>query len=81
MNKPISHKHWSQSSTGFGMSVTRQGGLRNGEVMHQVVATMEDGTESGLWVSSVEPGYFKQVFVPWDFSCNELLDERPLNKE
>ena len=37
------------------------------EKFTMVNAEMTDGTTRDLWISDERQGYFKQVFVPWDF--------------
>jgi len=47
----------------WGYSITRS----NGEKFTQVQVEMDDGSVVDLFVSNAREGYFRQVFVPWDF--------------
>jgi len=49
------------------MTKTRLGGEKAGETWTQIIAVLDNGREVTAWVSNARPGYFKEVFVPFDF--------------
>lgn len=58
----------------MGYSLTRVGGVRDGEEFRMVEATMSDETKRWVFASNTRPGLFKQVFVPWDFEHPKIVD-------
>jgi hypothetical protein len=57
-----------------GFTVTFHGGERDGETFRMVEAAVEDGTKRWLFASNARAGLFKQVFVPWEFEHEKLID-------
>lgn len=58
----------------MGYSVSKIGGRDDGDTFRMVEAQMNNGTRQWLWASNTRNGYFKQVFVPWDFNHPEIVD-------
>jgi hypothetical protein len=54
--------------------VHRIGGPNDGEVFRLVQASFDNGQSAMLFVSDSRPGYFRQVFVPWDFEHPAIAD-------
>ncbi|HEU4344062.1 MAG TPA: hypothetical protein VFU31_21110 [Candidatus Binatia bacterium] len=63
--KIVSHRDASPDE--YQMSVSAIGGPNDGEIFRTVVVTLEDGREGWAWLSNTRSGYFKQIFVPWDW--------------
>lgn len=59
----------------MGLTVSTIGGLNDGEEFSAINAKMSDGTTKYLWTSSAKKGYFKQVFVPWDFEHEQICKD------
>jgi hypothetical protein len=57
-----------------GITVTKKGGENDGETFRSVMVHLEDDSAAGAFMSNVRPGYFKQVFVPWDFTHKEIIE-------
>lgn len=38
------------------------------------IVTLEDGSKAIAFRCNAHTGYFRQVFVPWEFHCPELID-------
>ncbi len=55
------------------MRVITYGGARDGEVLASVTCVTEDGRRVTAFISNARPGYYKNVFVPWDFEHPEML--------
>ena len=66
-------RHRERSEKEFGMSVETVGGPRDGQKFRMVKAEMDDGSIRWLWVSNNSHGYFKRVFVPWDFEHPKII--------
>lgn len=66
-------EHEKPTPTDTWYSITRFGGALDGEKFTQVKCQMSDGTTRILWVSNTRTGYFKQVFVPWDFEHSAIV--------
>lgn len=73
--KPLSHRERDPSEIGH--SIIFRGGKNDGEEFRMVEVTMSDGTldtsREWLFASNARDGYFKQVFVPWDFEHPEIV--------
>lgn len=65
-------KHTERDENEEGCSVTMRGGERDGLEFRMVKAEMSDGNIRWLWACNVHDGYFKQVFVPWDFEHHAI---------
>jgi len=75
MNEPktiVSHRE--RRANEMGQTITRRGGANDGVEFRMVEATLSDGRTEWLWKSNSHEGYFKQVFVPWDFEHDKILD-------
>lgn len=65
--KPVSHE------LGH-VEISRDGGAKDGMSFQLVNTQMDNGEVLGLWVCNTLPGYYKQVFVPWDFEHPSIVD-------
>lgn len=70
--KIISHKERQDDEQGF--SITKVGGLNDGQEFSMVKATLDDGSVRQLWICNTTKGYFKQVFVPWDLEHTLFIE-------
>lgn len=66
--------HEERKECEMGFTITRQGGPHDGHVWRPVKATLDDGSKLRLWKSNQLEGYYKQVFVPWDFEHQSIID-------
>lgn len=57
----------------MGYSFTFTVGKYDGEEFRMVEATMEDGSTRWLFASNSRPGFFKQVFVPWNLEHPDII--------
>lgn len=58
----------------FGYTIQRVGGEHDGETFELVQVVFDNGqTKPGFWKSDSREGYFKQVFVPWDFEHEAIV--------
>jgi len=55
-------------------TITRLGGKHDGLKFIRVKAELDDGSIIHVWVSNERKGYFKQVFVPWDFNHSKIIE-------
>lgn len=68
-------KHEEPSGQEYRMSVMfcKKGTKEPAETFRTVKLHMEDGTITGGWKSNKRRGYFRQVFVPWDFEHPKII--------
>ena len=73
--KIIKHEERNEDEMGF-LRITRKmhGGPNDGQEFRTVKAHMDDGSIRTLWVCNTHQGYFKQVFVPWDFEHPKVIE-------
>jgi hypothetical protein len=45
----------------------------DGEAFIAAIGVLEDGSEVGIFVSNCREGFFKQVFVPYDFQHKAIV--------
>jgi hypothetical protein len=57
----------------YPMRIFMCGGASDGRVFKLVDTHMDDGSVHGLWISDDLDGYFRQVFVSWDFKHEKIL--------
>jgi len=50
------------------------GGANDGKEFRMVKAQMDDGSVCWFWACNTMPGYFRQVFVPWDFQHHQIVE-------
>lgn len=52
-------------------------GPHDGTVFTYVVGRGEDGRDYAAWICNAKPGYFKQIFVPFDFQSSKMFPPQP----
>ena len=57
----------------YGLSITRVGGANDGERFTSVEVVLDDGSKTSAFKSSARSGYFKRVFVPFDFNHESIV--------
>ena len=71
--KIVKHEDLGINQTQWGQKVTI---FRKGEPdieLNLVKCIMDNGEVNSLFTCNSKPGYFKKVFVPWDFEHPEMI--------
>jgi hypothetical protein len=56
------------------MTIIKRGGKHDGLQFDSGTAEMDDGSMRTLWVCNDKKGFFKQVFVPWNFNHSKIIE-------
>lgn len=72
--KPHPVNYRERMETEPGCSIEYVGGSADGQTLRQVRCKMSDGSIRWFWKSDSHEGFFKQVFVPWNFECPEAVE-------
>lgn len=70
--KILSHEEL--GNTEPSVSIIHEGGAQDGQMFRVVLAHMQDGTTRYVWISNAHDGYYKNAFVPWDFTHPEVIE-------
>lgn len=67
----VSHRERSENE--MGCTLHRVGGASDGEEFRMVEVSFSDGSTQWLFASNAREGFFKHVFVPWDFDHPKVV--------
>jgi hypothetical protein len=71
MARIVKHEERNENETGYTRTI--HGGVNDGQEFRMVKAHMDNGSILWLWMCNTNEGYFKQVFVPWDFDHPKIV--------
>lgn len=66
-------KHRESNESEMGITVITFGGAKDGMTFRAVEALLDNGEYRWFYVCNCKEGYFRSVFVPWDFEHAEVI--------
>ena len=70
--KIIKHEELKENEPGLLIKI--RGGENDGLEFRMVTVHMDDSSTYNMWICNAKEGYFKQVFVPWDFENPNFVE-------